>query len=297
MTDITFSQVQKSFHKKVVLDIPDFQVKSGEIFSIVGGNGAGKSTFIKLLAGIFLQDKGEVRVHGVSNHSKKIHSLVKFVLESGQGLYSYLTAMENLQYFLGLNGIAFSHIKAEVDILCDQLAFTPYKDTLVSELSQGNRQKLTLILALVQKPKVLCLDEPTNGLDLLAKKQLTTLLQDYACYHQASIFITSHDASFIEKVSTRVVLIQEGRLYREGTFEEIFGNVHQHEVYHLLLDKSAESVLRQSFPELDYKVLDDGISVETRNPDLYRILLEETEVLQFTREPASLEDLLYEVLK
>ena len=289
MTNITFSQVQKSFHKKLVLDIPDFQADSGEIFSIVGGNGAGKSTFIKLLAGIFLQDKGEVRVYGVSNRSKKIHSLVKFVLESGQGLYSYLTAMENLQYFLGLNGIALSHIKAEVDILCDQLAFTPYKDTLVSELSQGNRQKLTLILALVQKPKVLCLDEPTNGLDLLAKKQLMTLLQDYARYHQASIFI--------EKVSTRVVVIQEGRLYREGTFEEIFGNVHQHEVYHLLLAKSAESVLRQSFPELDYKVLDDGISVETRNPDLYRLLLEETEVLQFTRESASLEDLLYEVLK
>ena len=116
----------------------------------------------------FLQDKGEVRVYGVSNRSKKIHSLVKFVLESGQ-VYSYLTAMENLQYFLSLNGIALSHIKAEVDVLCDQLAFTPYKDTLVSELSQGNRQKLTLILALVQKPKVLCLDEPTNGLDLLAK--------------------------------------------------------------------------------------------------------------------------------
>ena len=59
MTNITFSQVQKSFHKKLVLDIPDFQADSGEIFSIVGGNGAGKSTFIKLLAGIFLQDKGE----------------------------------------------------------------------------------------------------------------------------------------------------------------------------------------------------------------------------------------------
>ncbi|MFR4963287.1 MAG: ATP-binding cassette domain-containing protein [Streptococcus sp.] len=113
MTDITFSQVQKSFHKKVVLDIPDFQAKSGEICSIVGGNGAGKSTFIKLLAGIFLQDKGEVRVHGVSNRSKKIHSLVKFVLESGQGSWrSCLTAMENLQYFLGLNGIALSHIKS-----------------------------------------------------------------------------------------------------------------------------------------------------------------------------------------
>ena len=297
MTNIIFSQVQKSFHKKLMLDIPDFQADSGEIISIVGGNGAGKSTFIKLLAGIFLQDKGEVRVHGVSNRSKKINSLVKFVLESGQGLYSYLTAMENLQYFIGLNGIALSHIKAQVDALCDQLAFTPYKDTLVSELSQGNRQKLTLILALVQKPKVLCLDEPTNGLDLLAKKQLMTLLQDYARHHQASVFITSHDASFIEKISTRVVLIQERQIYRDGTFEEIFGTVHQHEVYHLLLAKSAESVLRQSFLELDYKVLEDGISIETRNPDFYRRLLEETEVLQFNREHASLEDLLYEVLK
>ena len=94
-----------------------------------------------------------------------------------------------------------------------------------------------------------------------------------------------------------LVVIQEGRLYRDGTFEEIFSNVHQYEVYHLLLDKSAESVLKQRFPELDYKVLNGGISVETRNPDLYRLLLEETEVLQFTREPAYLEDLLYEVLK
>ena len=294
---IVFDNVTKYYKSNVGLEKVSVRINKGDFVFLVGPSGAGKSTFIKLLAGIFLQDKGEVRVYGVSNRSKKIHSLVKFVLESGQGLYSYLTAMENLQYFLGLNGIALSHIKAEVDILCDQLAFTPYKDTLVSELSQGNRQKLTLILALVQKPKVLCLDEPTNGLDLLAKKQLMTLLQDYARYHQASIFITSHDASFIEKVSTRVVVIQEGRLYREGTFEEIFGNVHQHEVYHLLLAKSAESVLRQSFPELDYKVLDDGISVETRNPDLYRLLLEETEVLQFTRESASLEDLLYEVLK
>lgn len=296
MTKIIFSRVQKSFHYKPILDIHDFQASSGEIISIVGGNGAGKSTFIKLLAGIFLQDKGDIRVHGISNRSKKIHSLVQFVLESGQGLYSYLTAMENLQYFLGLNGISLAHVKAEVDELCDHLAFTPYKDTLVSELSQGNRQKLTLILALVQKPKVLCLDEPTNGLDLLAKKQLINLLEKYACHYQASIFITSHDASFIEKLSTRVVLIRQGRIYRDGTFEEIFGSVHQQEVYHLLLARSAETVLEQKFPNLDYKVSDEGLLLETRDQVVYQTLLEETEILQLSREPVSLEDLLYEVL-
>lgn len=297
MKEIVFQGVQKSFHHLPILNVSDFQANTGEIISIIGGNGAGKSTFIKLLAGIFLQDKGEIRVHGISNRSKKIHSLVQFVLESGQGLYSYLTAIENLQYFLGLNGISLAHVKAEVDELCDQLAFTPYKDTLVSELSQGNRQKLTLILALVQKPKVLCLDEPTNGLDLLAKKQLINLLQDYACNHQASIFITSHDASFIEKVSTRVVLIRQGRIYRDGTFEAIFGNVHQQEVYHLLLARSSETVLEARFPGLAYEVSDEGLVLETRDQVVYQTLLKETEVLQFSREPVSLEDLLYEVLK
>ena len=85
MTNITFSQVQKSFHKKLVLDIPDFQADSGEIISIVGGNGAGKSTFIKLLAGIFLQDKGEVRVYGVSNRSKKSTRWSSLSWRAGRG--------------------------------------------------------------------------------------------------------------------------------------------------------------------------------------------------------------------
>ena len=84
MTNISFSQVQKSFHKNLILDIPDFQVGAGDFISVVGGNGAGKSTFIKLLARIFWQDNGEVRVHGILNHSKKIHSLLMFVLESEQ---------------------------------------------------------------------------------------------------------------------------------------------------------------------------------------------------------------------
>ena len=110
----------------------------------------GSRLFIKLLAGIFLQDKGEVRVHGVSNRSKKIHSLVKFVLESGQGLYSYLTAMENLQYFLGLNGIALSHIKAEVDVLCDQLAL-PLIRTRWFRTVPGQPSKIDLNLSLGAK--------------------------------------------------------------------------------------------------------------------------------------------------
>ena len=94
-----------------------------------------------------------------------------------------------------------------------------------------------------------------------------------------------------------MVLIRQGRIYRDGTFEAIFGNVHQQEVYHLLLARSSETVLEARFPGLAYEVSDEGLVLETRDQVVYQTLLKETEVLQFSREPVSLEDLLYEVLK
>lgn len=297
MTEISINNLQKYFHNKPILNIPIFHANQGEIISIIGSNGAGKSTFIKLLAGILLQDKGNINIYGTSNASKKIHLLVKFVPESGQGLYSYLTAMENLQYFLGLNGISLIHVREGLEELFDYFSFTPYKDTLVSELSQGNRQKLSLILSLVQKPKVLCLDEPTNGLDILTKKKLIVLLKNYASLQKTIIFITSHDTSFIEQVSTRVILIEEGHIIQDSTFQEIFRNIKEREVYKLLLSKDDKLLLESLFPSLDYNMQEEGLWVETKDQEIYRILFERTKVIQFFREPVSLEDLLYEVLR
>ena len=276
----------------------NFEVPKHGIYGLLGSNGAGKSTTMNIMCGVLRQSEGDVYIKGISMSKNPVEAKRHIgFLPQNPPLHMDLTVTEYLEYCAALRYIPDREIPQAVKKVLERCGISHFSKRLLRNLSGGYQQRVGIAQAIIHNPDFVVLDEPTNGLDLLAKKQLMTLLKDYVRHHQASIFITSHDASFIEKVSTRVVVIQEGRLYREGTFEEIFGNVHQHEVYHLLLDKSAESVLKQRFPELDYKVLDGGISVETRNPDLYRLLLEETEVLQFTREPASLEDLLYEVLK
>jgi len=145
MNEIIVSNLKKNFRGKVVLDIPSFGSHSGEIVSIVGTNGAGKSTFIKIISGLMLQDAGDVFVFGSKNTSKDIHNNVKLVLESGRGYYEYLTANQNIDYFLHLNKISRGQVKDELEDLFNKLAFHPYVDVLVSELSQGTRQKLSLI--------------------------------------------------------------------------------------------------------------------------------------------------------
>lgn len=296
MNDIILSHIKKDFHHQTVLEVPDFRAEQGQIISLVGNNGAGKSTFIKLIAGLFLQDQGQVTVLGVSNRNRKIHSLVRFVLESGQGLYHYLTSIENIHYFLGLNQLSLQQVQEELDFLFDCFHFTSYKDVLVSELSQGNRQKLALILALVQKPQVLCLDEPTNGLDLVSKKELTQLLKDYAQQHQATIFITSHDASFIEQVSQRVLVLDKGQIRLDAPFDTIFGENSRTEIYKLTLAASSEHFIQQTFPQLAYSIQEEQLLIETRDQHLYRTLLETAPVLSSARRAISMEELLYEVL-
>lgn len=178
MNEIKVQNLKKSFHNKLVLDIPQLNVNAGEIVSIVGINGVGKSTLIKIISGLLLQDEGSVEVYEHLNNSALIHQDVKFVLESGRGYYEYLSANQNIDYFLHLNGISRSQVKNDLEYLIDKLDFRSHMDKLVSELSQGTRQKLSLIIALLCKPKVLCLDEPTNGLDVVAKRQFAKLLQE-----------------------------------------------------------------------------------------------------------------------
>ena len=117
MTDISISNLKKAFHGKVVLDIPQFTASKSEIISVLGVNGAGKSTFIKTISGLLLQDEGQVNICGYSNFSPKIHQVTKFVLESGKGYYDYLTANQNIDYFLKLNKASRSDLALNIAVL------------------------------------------------------------------------------------------------------------------------------------------------------------------------------------
>ncbi len=205
---IELKEVSKSFKGNLVLDNINLEISKGEIISFIGENGSGKSTLIKMIAGLIYQDEGLITIFGIDNHKKKALKKCEFVFESGQGFYGYLTAFENIRYFLGLNKINFKSVLDEYNFLCEQFNFNQYINKKVDELSQGNRQKMALITSLLSQPKVLILDEPTNGLDDKSINILSEILISKNRDENMTILITSHDMNFMKKINSKIILVE-----------------------------------------------------------------------------------------
>ena len=110
--------------------------------------------------------------------------------------------------------------------------FTPYQNTLVSELSQGNRQKLSLIIALLCQPEILCLDEPTNGLDVVSKRRLGETLAKIQQKRDLTIIMTTHDFTFTKEFASRILIMNQGKLTKDGSFTQLFGREQDWLSYH-----------------------------------------------------------------
>ncbi len=209
---IELKEVSKSFKGNLVLDNINLEISKGEIISFIGENGSGKSTLIKMIAGLIYQDEGLITIFGIDNHKKKALKKCEFVFESGQGFYGYLTAFENIRYFLGLNKINFKSVLDEYNFLCEQFNFNQYINKKVDELSQGNRQKMALITSLLSQPKVLILDEPTNGLDDKSINILSEILISKNRDENMTILITSHDMNFMKKINSKIILVENKKI-------------------------------------------------------------------------------------
>lgn len=207
---IQIENITKSFSEKKVVKDVNLIIEKGDIICFCGNNGSGKSTILKLIAGLYYQDSGDIHVFGTSNKSKKINYICEYVMDSGQGYYGYLSAYENARYFLGLNQINFKKVKENFYLLCTKFNFTSNLNKKVDELSQGNRQKLSLIVSLLCDFDVLLLDEPTNGLDKQSIHTLTDILKWLNKEKSITILMTSHDTNFIELLKCKIIEIEEG---------------------------------------------------------------------------------------
>lgn len=224
MKEIILHNVKKSFKGVEVLDIPQLRIKEGEIVSFLGKNGSGKSTTIKIISGLLYQDEGEVNVFEIKNTEKSIRDQCKLVLESGKGYYDYLTAEDNMKYFLGLNKINYNNIQEQRDYYIDMLDFREHMNKKVSELSQGNRQKLSIIVSLLTNPSVLCLDEPTNGLDIITSNFLMSCLKRISNEKNTTILMTTHDLLFIKNIDARCIVLNQGKIITDTRASQLLSS-------------------------------------------------------------------------
>lgn len=198
-----------------------FRARDGEITGLLGANGAGKSTCLRMIYGVIAPDSGHAAIDGVDIQDETSTARARLgVLPHAAGLYGNLTARENIAYFGALQGIGSARIAQRCDELADSLDMRGFMDRRVKGFSQGQRIKVALARALVHEPQNLVLDEPTNGLDVMAIRNLREMLQSLRAQGRCILF-SSHVMQEVAALCNRVVIIGGGLLLADGPPEAI----------------------------------------------------------------------------
>ncbi len=218
---INVTGLTKKFKDLTAVDGLSFSVKEGDVYGFLGQNGAGKSTTIRMLLTLIAPTSGEVQLFGKSLKGNKheILSQIGAVIEKPD-VYKYLSAYDNLKLFAKLSDKKISHQQL-MDQL-DMVGLASRANDKVKTFSQGMKQRLGIGIALVHDPKLIVLDEPTNGLDPQGIADIRNLILHLSRERNKTIVISSHLLSEIEQVATRVLIIDKGKKLVEGNADELF---------------------------------------------------------------------------
>ncbi len=197
------------------LDKVSISIDEGEIFGLLGPNGAGKTTLIKILTTLLLPTSGEAHVGGfdVIKEPNKVRRVISLVSGGETPGYGILSTNENLWFFSQLYGLSSSAAKTKIKQLLKDLDFEEYAKTRMAKLSTGYKQRLNLARGLLNDPKILFLDEPTLGLDVLTSKNLRNYIVDWAKKERkGTVLLTTHYMAEADEMCDRVAIIDHGKI-------------------------------------------------------------------------------------
>lgn len=216
---IRTEELTKHFGEVRAVEHLGVTVHRGEVYAFLGRNGAGKSTTIRMMLALMKPTEGWVEILGQRMRPNALRALERIgsMLENA-GAYGNLTVRENLEMQRNLLGLRRDRWVDEVVEMCD---LGEYLDRRAGTLSLGNKQRLGLARALLHKPEVLILDEPTNGLDPVGIVEMRTLIKRLAAERGITVFLSSHILSEVQQLATRIGIIHEGRLLEEIGYDEL----------------------------------------------------------------------------
>ncbi len=215
--------VHRKYDETRAADNVSFTIEEGELVGFLGPNGAGKTTVLKMLSGLLNPSGGEARVLGFVPWERRNEMKRQFALLMGQknALWWDLPAQESLELNRAIYGIDRARFKKVVGGLSELLDVGDKMNVMVRELSLGERMKMELISALIHEPRVLFLDEPTIGLDVVSQKRVREFLRVYNREHKIVTMLTSHYMQDIEELCHRVIIIDHGKIFFDGPLSDI----------------------------------------------------------------------------
>jgi ABC-type multidrug transport system ATPase subunit len=220
MSLVTVSHLSKKFKSHDAVNDLSFSVEEGDVYGFLGQNGAGKSTTIRMLLTLVRPTSGIIKIFGsdLNKERKKILRQVGAVIEKPD-LYKYLSAYENLSLFARMSGSG--NTKKELIAQLEMVGLAGRENDTVKTFSQGMKQRLGIAVALIHNPRLIILDEPTNGLDPQGIADMRNLILHLSRHLHKTIIVSSHLLHEIEQISTRMLIIDEGKKIVEGTVDSL----------------------------------------------------------------------------
>ena len=200
---LKLEKIQESFKNNLVLKDVSFTIDTGEVVGLVGLNGSGKSTIIRIISGLIIQDNGIIE-----NDFKNIGVL----LEGSRNIYHFLTVRENIKYFSILNNIDDAYVEDFMNKYITLFGLEDKLDEEVGNLSRGMIQKVSIMILLAQNPDIIIMDEPTLGLDIISTIQIREIIQDIVEEKNKTVLIVSHDTKLLDSVADRILFLKDGKI-------------------------------------------------------------------------------------
>ncbi len=218
---IQIENLRKAFGAVRAVDGASFTARDGEITGLLGPNGAGKTTTLRMLYTLMRPDAGRVLIDGIDAHADPLAARKRLgVLPDARGLYKHLTARENIDYFARLQGVPEEELSHRREALIEVLEMGDFADRRAEGFSQGQRVKTAIARALIHDPNNVILDEPTNGLDVMATRRMRQFMRDLRAQGRCVLF-SSHIMQEVAQLCDRIVVIAKGRVVAEDSPEAL----------------------------------------------------------------------------
>ena len=289
----------KRFGEKQVLNGFSLQVARGEVVGLLGPNGCGKSTVLNIICQLLKADAGQVQLMGQSISEQSAHARARIgYCAQESALYADLFPQENIQCFARLYGVPAAQRNARVAELMERFGLVPYAATRAGLLSGGWQQRLSLAVALVHRPELLVLDEPTVAVDVEALMDLWRLIEGLRD-SGTTILLTSHHLAEAQRLCNRVALMRSGKVVAEGSVPELISRVPGQAVVKVQSEDNRAVIQRAS--ELGWAVRQHGGKLSlllSQNLNLREVVdaLDGTKVSAVSIDPVTLEDAYLELV-
>lgn len=269
MPIIEARKLTKDYGELRAVDEIDFSVEEGEIFGFLGPNGAGKTTTINMLTGLTRITAGQVTIDGVDcvREVQKVQNIIGVVPDESN-LYDELSGLENLVFCASLYGLPRREGLKRGRILLRQFGLEEAGPKPFRTFSKGMKRKLTIAAGIIHRPRILFLDEPTTGIDVVSARQIRNLILDLN-RGGATIFLTTHYIEEAERLCSRVAFIVRGKIRHLDTVENLLEQAREKKTLEFLLDNNRildQGFLKEEFPGARVEVKGNRVRIHTDRP-------------------------------